>query len=226
MSTAVIIGAGRGLGRAVAHRFGAEGFEVALIGRNAGTLDWLVGELAEAGVRAEGFVADVTDRPALVGAFDEAKAHFGPIDVLEYSPAPSDPAAIGAVDAVELSVEALRPQLDLHLFGGVTAVQQVLPDMLARGTGTILVSTGASSGPVIHPPFANIAAASGALRNWVLNLHAALEPHGVYAAHVAIATWIGQEGPVSRPETIAETYWELHRSRRDAERVYSATSAS
>ncbi|MFD2421891.1 hypothetical protein [Amycolatopsis pigmentata] len=154
------------------------------------------------------------------------KARFEAIEVLEYSPAPSDPGTIGAVDAAEVTVESLLPQLDVHLFGGVTAVRQVLPDMVARGTGTILVSTGASSGPVIHPPFANIAAASGALRNWVLNLHAALEPRGVYAAHVAIATWIGQAGPDSRPEVIAETYWELHQTRREAERLYAVPSAS
>jgi NAD(P)-dependent dehydrogenase (short-subunit alcohol dehydrogenase family) len=226
MGTAVIVGAGPGLGRAIARRFGAEGFDVALIGRTAATLDTLAADLTGAGVHAEAFVADVTDRPALARAFGKVKARFGVVDVLEYSPGPGDPTAIQAVDAVNLTVEALRPQLDLYLFGGVTAVQQVLPSMLARGSGTILVSTGASSGPVIHPPFANIAAASGALRNWVLNLHAALAPRGVYAAHVAIATWIGQQGPASQPEAIAETYWELHQSRQDAERLYTAGSVS
>lgn len=226
MSTAVIVGAGPGLGRAIARRFGAGGFDIALIGRTGGTVDKVAADLADAGVRAEGFAADVTDRPALIRAFDKVKARFGEVDVLEYSPAPSDPATMETVDAVELTVEALWPQLDLYLFGGLTAVQQVLPGMIARGSGTILVSTGASSGPVIHPPFANIAAASGALRNWVLNLHAALAPRGVYAAHVAIATWIGREGPASQPEAIAETYWDLYRSRQDAERFYTVGSAS
>lgn len=221
MSTIVVVGAGPGLGGAIARRFGAEGFDVGVIGRTRSTLDALVAELTEKGVRAQGFAADVTDRPALVGAFDAAKERFGPIDVLEYSPSPSDPSAVGAVDAVDLTVDALVPQLDLHLFGGVTAVQQVLPGMLQRGSGTILVTTGASSGPVIHPPFGNIAAAAAALRNWVLNLHTALEPRGVYAAHVAIATWIGQEGPASQPDVIAQTYWELHRARQDAERLYT-----
>jgi hypothetical protein len=70
-------------------------------------------------------------------------------------------------------------------------VQAVLPDMLKRGQGTILVSTGASSGPVIHPPFGNIAAGSAALRNWILNLHAAVAPQGIYAAHIAIAVLRG-----------------------------------
>jgi NAD(P)-dependent dehydrogenase (short-subunit alcohol dehydrogenase family) len=226
MSTAVIVGGGPGLGRAIARRFGAEGFDIALIGRTGKTVEEVAAGLADAGVRAEGFVADVTDRPALVRAFDAVKARFGEIDVLEYSPAASDPAKNETVDAVELTVEALRPQLDLYLFGGLTAVQQVLPGMIDRGSGTILVSTGASSGPVIHPPFANIAAASGALRNWVLNLHAALAPRGVHAAHVAIATWIGREGPASQPEAIAETYWDMYRSRQDAERLYTAGSAS
>ncbi|MFD2421892.1 SDR family NAD(P)-dependent oxidoreductase [Amycolatopsis pigmentata] len=66
MSTAVIVGAGHGLGRAIAHRFGVEGFDIALIGRNASTLDTLVEGLSGAGVRAEGFVADVT-RPSRSG---------------------------------------------------------------------------------------------------------------------------------------------------------------
>jgi NAD(P)-dependent dehydrogenase (short-subunit alcohol dehydrogenase family) len=214
------------LGRAIARRFGAEGFDIGLVGRTGKTIEEVAADLVGVGVRAEAFVADVTDRPALIRAFDAVKARFGEVDVLEYSPAPSDPAAIDAVDATELTVEALGPELDLYLFGGVTAVQQVLPGMIARGSGTILVSTGASSGPVIHPPFGNIAAASGALRNWVLNLHAALGPRGVYAAHVAIATWIGREGPASQPEAIAETYWDLYQSRQDAERFYTVGSAS
>ncbi|MBT2412780.1 SDR family NAD(P)-dependent oxidoreductase [Streptomyces sp. ISL-12] len=222
MSTAVVVGAGPGLGKAIARSFGAEGFDVALIGRTPGTLEKLERDLAGEGLRAEGFVADVTDREALVKAFDAVKERFGPIEVLEYSPAPGDPSTVDAVGATDLSVAALLPQLDMYLFGGVTAVQQVLPDMIARGSGTILVSTGASSGPVVHPPFANIAAASGALRNWVLNLHAALRGTGVYAAHVAIATWIGQEGPASMPDVMAGTYLDLYRSRQEAEVLYTA----
>lgn len=223
MSTAVIVGAGPGLGKAIARRFGTEGFDIALIGRTRQTLERLESELSQEGVQAHGFEADVTDRDALVKAFDAIKERLGPIEVLEYSPAPSSPSAVSATD---LSVEALLPELDVYLFGGVTAVQQVLPDMLARGSGTVLVSTGASSGPVIHPPFANIAAASGALRNWVLNLNAALRDSGVYAAHVAIATWIGQEGPASTPEAISETYLDLHHTRREAEVFYTSTGVA
>ena len=49
MSTAVIVGAGPGLGRAIAHRFGAEGFDIALIGRTGKTVDKVAAGLADAG---------------------------------------------------------------------------------------------------------------------------------------------------------------------------------
>ena len=59
MTTLAIIGAGSGLGAAVARRFGREGFSVALISRNQHRLDALAEELAADGVKAQGFTADV-----------------------------------------------------------------------------------------------------------------------------------------------------------------------
>lgn len=91
--------------------------------------------------------------------------------------------------------------------------------MLERGTGTILVSSGAGSGPVIAPHVANVQIATGGMRNWILNLHAALSGTGVYAAHVAIAAYIGQGGHDSQPQTIADAYWRLHTGRTEAELV-------
>lgn len=54
----------------------------------------------------------------------------------------------------------------------------------------------------------------------MLNLHEELKDTGVYAAHVALATWIGRSGPASMPDTIAATYLDLHRERRVAEVLY------
>ena len=222
MSTIVIIGAGPGLGLSIAKQFGSHGFDVALIARNKEKLEGLVAELETAGVRALGYPADVTDAAGLVAAIDAAAAELGPIDVLEYSPAPTGGTRgrLAAVDAAHLTVDAVARQLEYYLFGGITAIQAVLPAMLARGSGTILVTTGASSGPMIYPPFASIAAASGALRNWILNLHAAVEPNGVYVAHIALAANIGKGGAASEADTIAESYWQLHQARADPELFY------
>lgn len=220
MTVAVVVGAGPGLGMAIARRFGAAGFEIALVGRTPQTLEAVAADLRRDGVAVECFAADVTDRRALVAAFAAITTRLGDIDVLEYSPFPRDIAEVTVTGAAEVTVESLQPHLDLFLFGGVTAVQHVLPGMISRGRGTILVTTGASSGPVVHPPLGNIAAASAALRNWVLNLHEELRDTGVYVAHVALATWIGRAGPASTPDAIARTYLDLHRERRAAEVVY------
>lgn len=221
MPNIVIVGAGPGLGLSLATRFGREGYTVALVARNREKLDQLVQDLAARDVTARAYTGDVTDPDALRSAIEAARAELGPIDVLEYSPAPTpDSATLGPVDAIDLTIQAVVPQLEYYLYGGITAVRAVLPEMLERGSGTIIASTGASSGPVTHPPFANIAAGSGALRNWILNLHAALEPKGIYAVHVAIAAWIGNGGPASMPDAIADAYWDLVQQRREPELFY------
>lgn len=226
MSTIVIIGAGPGLGLSIAKKFGSHGFDVALVARNKEKLDGLVAELEALGVRARGYQADVTETAGLVSAIEAAVSELGPIDVLEYSPAPTagNRGRLATIDAVHLTVDAVAPQLEYYLFGGITAIQSVLPAMLERGSGTILVTTGASSGPMIYPPFASIAAAAGALRNWILNLHAAVQPNGVYVAHIALAANIGKGGPASEPDTIAESYWRLYQTRTDPELYYVDSS--
>lgn len=222
MNTIAVVGAGPGLGRSIAARFGREGFQVALLARDQAKLDRLAQGLGAQGVDAAGFAGDVTDPASLERAFTAVAERFGPIDVLEFSPAPQDAMSgpLGPVGATDLTVAAVAPQIEYYLYGGITAVRQVLPGMRERGAGTILVTTGASSGPVVNPAFASIAAASGALRNWVLNLNAALVPEGVYAAHVAIAAMIGQGGPRSQPDVIADSYWQLYQDRTEAELLY------
>ncbi|MFD2793400.1 SDR family NAD(P)-dependent oxidoreductase [Promicromonospora vindobonensis] len=219
MSTIAIVGAGPQLGQAIGRRFAAEGFDVALIARNRTTLKGVADSLSAEGVRAEVFPADVTDRTALHAALTAAEERLGPIDVLEYSPAPApaDLRRAPLVEATKVTVDSVLDQLDLYLLGGVAAVQHVLPGMLERGTGTVLVTSGAGSGPIIAPHVANVQIATGGMRNWILNLHAALSGTGVYAAHVAIAAFIGQGGRDSQPRTLADGYWRLHTERTDAE---------
>ncbi|MEU8151273.1 SDR family NAD(P)-dependent oxidoreductase [Nonomuraea sp. NPDC048901] len=221
MPTLAIVGAGPGMGLSIAKLFGGHGFDVALIARGKDKLDELVAELAGSGVTAAAFPADIMDRPALAAALEQAAAHFGGIDVLEYSPAPHTPVpGITMAGPLEVTVDNLQPQIDYYLYGAVTAANQVLPAMLEAGAGTLLFTTGGGS-ITPNPMMGNINAAAAALRNWVLNLNGVLADRGVYAAHVAISVWIGSNAPAGFPtaeaDDIAAVYWDLYSGRDRAE---------
>ncbi|MER7193820.1 SDR family NAD(P)-dependent oxidoreductase [Streptomyces flaveolus] len=225
MSTIAIIGAGPGMGLAIARTFGARGFDVALISRNQDKLDALAKQLGGEGITAAGFAADVMDRPSLAAALQAVTARFGAIDVLEYSPAPHTPSpGITTVAPSQSTVENLQPQIEYNFYGALEAARAVLPAMREAGAGTLLFTTGGGSVDPI-PMLGNVNAAAAALRNWVINLNKELTGSGVYAGHVAIGVWIGDGGPEgipsATPEQIAPLYWELHEVRDRAEAVFT-----
>lgn len=225
MSTIAIIGAGPGMGLAIARTFGRRGFGVALISRTQDKLDALAKQLGDEGITAQGFAADVMDRPSLTAALDAAKARFGTIDVLEYSPAPHTPIpGITMAAPSDSTLENLQPQIEYYLYGAVEATRAVLPAMREAGVGTLLFTTGGGSIDPF-PMLGNVNAAAAALRNWVINLNKELTGSGVYAGHVALTVWIGEGGPEgvpsANPDDIAPLYWELHEARDRAEAVYT-----
>jgi NAD(P)-dependent dehydrogenase (short-subunit alcohol dehydrogenase family) len=213
MPLITIIGAGPGLGLEIARAFGRKGFDVALVARDQTKLDALAETLESEGIRARGFTADVSRPETITGALAAIKDALGPIDVLEFSPA--DP-TLAPVDVLDVTMENLQPQIDFYLGGALSAVGAVLPDMVARGSGTVLVTTG--GGSISPMPFlGNVNIAAAGLRNWTLNLHDALAEKGVYVAHVGITALIGAGHPDAEPDVIAQAYVELHDERREAE---------
>lgn len=195
-----------------------------MISRNRDKLDGLAGRLAADGITAAAFPADVLDRDALGRALQDAAAHFGGIDVLEYSP-------VGSFGSTVLTTPAatdpshVQHEMEFQLYGAIAATQAVLPAMRESGAGTLLYTTGAGSiDPV--PQVGNVNAAAAALRNWAINLHKELAGTGIQAAHVCINVSIGTSVvpgfPTAKPEQISPVYWELHTTHRDeAERVFS-----
>ncbi|MCQ9131171.1 SDR family NAD(P)-dependent oxidoreductase [Streptomyces hilarionis] len=223
MSTIAIVGAGPQLGLAIARTFGSQGYDVALIARDRAKLEGLAAQLAAEGVSAAAFPADVLDRSALTQALKDAAAHFGGIDVLEYSP-------VGGLQTVMTTPGATEPadvqhEMEFQLYGAIAATRAVLPAMREADAGTLLFTTGAGSVDPV-PQIANVNAAAAALRNWVINLRKELDGTGVQAAHVAINVSIGTPAvpgfPTAQPDEIAPVYWDLHTTRRDqAELVFS-----
>lgn len=217
MPVIAIVGAGPGLGLEIARAFGQKGFQVALVSRTAAKLDALVATLAAEGIDAAGFPADITRPDTVTAAFAAITARFGRVDVLEFSPADQ---TLGAVDVLETTLDDARPHLEFYL-GGIHAIRQVLPEMIERGAGTILVTTGGGSIQPF-PALASITLAAGALRNYTLNLHHALAGSGVYVAHIGISAWIGGGHPGAATAVIAEAFTELYETRTEPELHYIA----
>ena len=229
MSTIAIVGAGQGLGLALARTFGSHGYNIALIARNQTKLDNLVGTLGSENITAAAFPADVRDRPALTRALTDAAAHFGGIDVLEYSPGGTAATTTLTLPSAT-TPEQLQFEVEFQLYGALTATAAILPALRASQAGTLLFTTGAGSVDPV-PQVGNVNAAAAALRNWAINLNKELNGTGVYAAHVGIDVVIGDSAnnesvlpdfPISPAADIATAYWDLHITRDVAEYVYRA----
>jgi NAD(P)-dependent dehydrogenase (short-subunit alcohol dehydrogenase family) len=135
MSTAVVTGAGSGVGRAVALKFAAGGWQVALVGRRAETL---AETAALAGSEADGRVAvfpcdvSVPDEVAAMGA--AVLGRFGDVDVLVNAAGINVPRR----SFETLSVDDWHRVLATNLHGAYYCVQAFLPGMRQRQTGTII----------------------------------------------------------------------------------------
>ncbi|MGV9288181.1 SDR family NAD(P)-dependent oxidoreductase [Streptomyces sp. NPDC003719] len=224
MPSIAIVGAGPGMGLAIARTFGSRGFDVALIARDRDKLDDLVARLDAEGITAAAFPADVLDHEALTQALKGAATRFGGIDVLEYSPAGSLASAKLTAPS-ETDPADVQWAMDLLLHGAIAATRAVLPAMREAGAGTLIYTNGAGSiDPT--PMLGNLNAAQAALRNWVLGLHKELADTGVRAAHAVIGVWVGTDAPPGVPaapaEEIAPLYWDLHTHHDEPERAFTA----
>ncbi|WP_257570842.1 SDR family NAD(P)-dependent oxidoreductase [Streptomyces sp. NP160] len=198
----VVIGAGPGLGAAVARRFAREGFSVVLVARRAEALEELAAQLRSAGAEVEVAVADAADADGFRAAL-EAVARRTPAGVVVYN--------VGLVAADQLLASSPRYLLDalaVDVVGAVSAAQVFTPAMRGAGAGTLLV-TGGGPGLVPDPEHASLTLGKSALRSAVTVLHDQLAPEGV---HVASVTVVGVIAPGTDldPDLLAERYWALH----------------
>ena len=136
--TILIVGFGPGVSSAVADRFGAEGFAVALVGRTRERLDAGVAALKAKGVAAGGFQADAHDPAAIAGAVAAASASLGPLGAILWNAFDNSGGDLLTADAA-----TVRGVLDVAVVGLLAAVQAALPDLKAAGDGAVLVTNGA-----------------------------------------------------------------------------------
>lgn len=132
---AIVTGAGRGFGKAIAKRLAAEGAAVGLVSRSRDQLELAASEIAEAGGRAVVAEADVTNREDVARAVVETESHLGPITLLINNagvPGPFGPLS-------EIDPDRWWAAQAVHIKAPVLFLNEVLPGMITRKKGRIII---------------------------------------------------------------------------------------
>ncbi|MFH8367616.1 SDR family NAD(P)-dependent oxidoreductase [Streptomyces sp. NPDC018031] len=207
MPGAVVIGAGTGIGQAVARRFAREGMPVGVIARTRRTATAVAAAVEPVGPRVTARVADSTDETALRAALDAMAEELGPPDVVVYNAALIRPDSPG-----ELSVRAHLDAWAVNVVGALTAAAHVAPGMADRGHGTFIVTGGM---PEPKAEYTSLSLGKAGVRTLVALLDEEYGPSGVHVATVTVAGPVAP-GTAFDPEDIAEHYWRLHAQPRRA----------
>lgn len=202
----LIFGAGPGLSRSVAKKFGDNGFDVTLVARTENKLKTEVELLKQLGINASYIVGDTT-KP------DQVKAILDRFDnrpeVILYNAFMNK-----GGDFSEETWESLSRQLDVNMGGAFTLLKNELP-YANRVDRRCLFFTGGGFGINPMPQFLGVSIGKAALRNLVL---AAAESVNGTAMHIATLTvfgMIGGDEPRYAPDNIAEEYWKLYLQKPD-----------
>lgn len=135
--TIIVCGYGPGISGAVAEKFGAEGFGVALVARNAERLSAGVKALEAKGVKAAAFPTDLGDLPAVSRLIGSVRAALGPVTVVHWNAYAAE-----AGDLLTADSAALQRALNVSVGGLLVAVQDALPDLKKEKDAAVLVTNG------------------------------------------------------------------------------------
>ena len=223
----LVVGAGDGLGGAVARAFSAEGYEICLTRRprHLAELEALADSIRAEGGRAHAFGVDARREEEVVGLVDRIEREIGPLEILVFN--------IGAnvrFPVVETTAQVYFKVWEMACFAGFLAGREAARVMSPRGRGSILF-TGATASVRGGAGFSAFAGAKNGLRALAQSLARELGPKGIHVGHVVVdgaidGAFTRQRDPdaaarlereeILDPREIARNYVWLHQQRRSA----------
>lgn len=201
----VVIGAGPGLGNAIARRFGKEGYEVALIARNEHSLASYKQELESLGINTSIYAADVTNIDAFDAAIDSMQKAMGTPDVVVYN------VGVTSLDESPLTAEDVMHHFAADVVGAYETIQKFDTPEFAEKHGAIIL-TGGILAESPYPGYVALSMDKAALRNLALEKNQELADKGIYVGTVMVCGTIGSNDRFS-PDNIAESFWNLNNMR-------------
>jgi NAD(P)-dependent dehydrogenase (short-subunit alcohol dehydrogenase family) len=223
----LIIGAGDGLGGAIAKAFARAGHPVCITrrARHLDQLEALAGEIRAEGGMAHSFGVDARTEAEMIALFNDIEARIGPLEVVVFN--------IGAnvrFGLVETTARVFTKVWEMACFAGFLAGREAARVMGPRGRGSILF-TGATASLRGREGFAAFAAAKAGLRAVAQSAARELAPKGIHVAHVVVdgaidgvftrsnradAEALLADDRILKPEQIAANYVWLHGQQRSA----------
>jgi NAD(P)-dependent dehydrogenase (short-subunit alcohol dehydrogenase family) len=225
---ALVVGAGDYIGAAIAKRFAAGGYTVAVGRRHADKLEPLVAEIAASGGRARAFALDARDEANVAEVFAAIERELGPLEVVVFN--------VGAnvrFTVTETTSRLFRKVWEMACLAGFLTGREAARVMLPRKRGSIFF-TGATASMRGGKGYAAFASAKFGLRALAQSMARELGPENIHVAHLVIDAGVdtafvreriaaaGHDvaalppDALMNPTSIGEAYWMLHRQPRDA----------
>lgn len=225
--TCLIVGAGDGVGSAIARAFAREGLAVCVTRRprHLDKLESLVATIREDGGEAHAFGVDARDEAEMIALIDRIEAEIGALSVVVFN--------IGAnvrFPVTETTAQVYSKVWEMAALAGFFTGREAARVMTPRGKGTILF-TGATASMRGGSGFSAFAGAKAALRQLAQSMARELGPQGIHVAHVVVDGMIDgafarsissdiqtllDEDAILKPDEIAKSYVWLHNQQRSA----------
>lgn len=178
---AIVTGAGRGIGRAIAGRFAQEGAEVVIAELDAPLAEKAAGEIGQAGGRAHAIPTDVRQPEAVRSLVEQSLSQFGKLDVLVNNAA----LILAGPSFLELTLEQWEDVLATNLTGAFQCGQAVARAMVERGTAGRIINLASINSLAAERNMAAYVASKGGILALTRAMAVDLAPFGILVNCIA-----------------------------------------